>query len=191
MARVSCKKLKNSIPSPHHAKLDTQDRVAACVAARAHRAGTARWPKSGQAGVACHPGVQRVVGAGQAGGAPGGGHRRGLRGGPGPDRRRDARPDRRHGRHAAGQPGGDQHGLVEPPDAAGQVPQLAFAAQGCGADPVPLRRFRRLLRAVARSAPGVFVRLFPHPRADAGRGPGGQAGPHLPQTAAAARRALP
>ena len=55
------------------------------------------------------------------------------------------------------------------------------------ADPVPLRRLRRLLRALARPAAGLFLRLLPRRRHDAGAGAGGQARPHLPQADAAAR----
>ena len=67
----------------------------------------------------------------------------------------------------------------------------ATAAHRRAPDPVPLRRLGRLLRALARSAARLFVRLLPRPGDDAGAGAGGQARPHLPQADAARGRALP
>jgi cyclopropane-fatty-acyl-phospholipid synthase len=56
-------------------------------------------------------------------------------------------------------------------------------------DPLPLRRLQRLLRAVARSADGVLVRVLPHARGDDLDDAQVEARPHLPQAAARARRA--
>ena len=58
-------------------------------------------------------------------------------------------------------------------------------------DPPSLRRQRRVLRAVARPAAGVLVRLLPPRRRHARRRAGAEARPHLPQAPAEARRALP
>ena len=70
-----------------------------------------------------------------------------------------------------------RHGAVEgAPPAAGRR----------RADPVPLRRLGRLLRAVAGPAAPLFLRLLPRRRHDARAGAGGQARPHLPQADAAA-----
>ena len=56
------------------------------------------------------------------------------------------------------------------------------------ADPVPLRRLRRLLRPLARPEAGLFLRLLPRRRHGPGGGAGSQAGAHL-QEADAARKA--
>ena len=73
------------------------------------------------------------------------------------------------------------------PGATARPAPLAGARPAGGG--VSLRRVKRLLRPVARPAHGLFVRLL----RDARRGPrhraGAEARPHLPQAAAAARRA--
>jgi hypothetical protein len=58
-------------------------------------------------------------------------------------------------------PGAKRHRLVDPACCAAPSPSPRIPMPGCGADPVPLRRLRRLLRAVAGPAARLFLRLLP------------------------------
>ena len=148
-----------------HAKPVAEDRVPACLACRFPSRCSCPTGGGRQAGLARHarrspswPALAKLARA------PDRRHRRGLCRRPGPDRRHDARPDRCRGQPPARQPGRDRHRLVEPHAAARQVARRALAGQGRGADPVPLRRVGRLLRAVARPAPRLLLRLLPRRR---------------------------
>ena len=116
---------------------------------------------------------------------------RGLRRKPGAAGRAHARPDGGGRAPAAGHAGEQRHELVDADAAPGQVAGGPFAAQGRAADPVPLRRVRRFLCAVAGPAPRLFLRLLPRHGHVAGAGAGSQARPYLPQADARARRAVP
>ena len=66
-----------------------------------------------------------------------------------------------------------------------------FHAGRSRGDPPPLRRLQRVLRALARSAHGLFLRVFPRRRRHARAGAIAQARPRLHQAAVAAGREVP
>ena len=131
------------------------------------------------------------------------GDRRGRQGGPGL-RRGQGRPRRRHARaHGCGRRADARRsdragpcragaaGVDAPSGADGALAPAPSARGRRRADPVPLRRLRRFLRALARSAPGLFVRVLPRFDDVHRSGAGGQARAHLHQAHAEGRRALP
>ena len=66
------------------------------------------------------------------------------------------------------------------------APRQSTSRSAIGSHPLPLRRRQRLLRALARRADGVFLRLLPSARdRRAGGGAAREARSHLPQAAAA------